>query len=74
VKSFQNITIMPLPAASPELNPCEQVWKKLREDSLSNRCFVSEEDLVQACCDAWNLFIDRPETIRSLYTRTWANM
>jgi transposase len=48
VKSFQNITIMPLPAASPEFNPCEQVWKKLREDSLSNRCFASEEDLVQA--------------------------
>jgi len=74
LKSFQNITIMALPSASPELNPCEQVWKKLREDSLSNRRFDSEEDLIQACCDAWNSFIDIPETVRSLCTRTWINV
>jgi transposase len=74
LKNFPNITIMALPAASPELNPCEQIWKKLREDSLSNRCFDSEEELVQACCDAWNQFIDEPEAVRSLCTRKWANM
>jgi transposase len=74
LKKFPNITIVPLPAASPELNPCEQIWKKLREDSLSNRCFDSEEDLVQACCDAWNQFIDRPEVVHSLCLRKWANM
>lgn len=74
VKTFPNLTLLALPAASPELNPCEQIWKKLREDSLSNRCFNSEEGLVQACCDAWNQFIDSPETVRSLCTRQWAIM
>ena len=74
VKAFPNLTLLALPAASPELNPCEQIWKKLREDSLSNRCFNSEEGLVQACCDAWNQFIDSPETVRSLCTRQWAIM
>ena len=74
LKVFNNLTLLPLPSASPELNPCEQIWKKLREDSLSNRQFVSEEDLVQACCDAWNQFIDNPEKVHSLCTRKWATM
>ena len=55
-------------------NPCEQIWKKLQEDSLSNRCFKSEEDIVQACCDAWNQFTEMPETVRSLCTRHWAHV
>jgi len=38
------------------------------------RCFSSEEDLIQACCDARNQFIDIPETVRSLCTRTWVNV
>jgi hypothetical protein len=48
--------------------------KKLREDFLSNRCFDSGEDLVQAYCDAGNQFIDTPEMTRSLCTRTWVNL
>jgi transposase len=72
LKTFSNLTMFPLPAASPELNPCEQIWRKLREDSLSNRSFKSEEELVQSCCDAWNQFVDKPETICSLCTRQWA--
>lgn len=74
LKVFDNLTLLPLPSASPELNPCEQIWRKLREDSLSNRCFKSEEDIVQACCDAWNQFTEAPETVRSLCTRQWANL
>ena len=72
LKKFDNLTLLPLPPASPELNPCEQIWKKLREDSLSNRCFSSEEDIVQTCCDAWNKFVERPEKVRSLCSRNWA--
>jgi transposase len=28
LKTFDNITLLPLPSASPEHNPCEQIWKK----------------------------------------------
>ena len=32
-----NVTIMPLPAKCPELNPQENVWQFLRDNRLSNR-------------------------------------
>lgn len=31
-------------AASPELNPTEQVWQALRDELLANRCFEGYED------------------------------
>ena len=36
-----NITIVPLPAKCPELNPAENVWQFLRDNWLSNRVFKS---------------------------------
>jgi transposase len=41
-----NITLMPLPAKAPELNPVENVWQFLRENWLSNRVFRSYEDII----------------------------
>ena len=37
LKKFNNITIMPLPTASPELNPTEQVWQALRDGDYQAR-------------------------------------
>ncbi len=36
-----NITIVPLPAKCPELNPVENVWQFMRDNWLSNRVFAS---------------------------------
>jgi transposase len=47
-----NITLMPLPAKAPELNPVENVWQFLRENWLSNRVFRSYEDILDHCCAA----------------------
>jgi transposase len=74
LKQFPNLTLLPLPAASPELNPCELVWKALRERHLANRCYQDEEEIVQACCMAWNQFTDTQGAIRSMCTREWAKM
>ena len=41
-----NITIVPLPAKCPELNPQENVWQFMRDNWLSNRVFRSYENLV----------------------------
>ncbi|MBG6077659.1 transposase [Polaromonas sp. CG_9.11] len=35
---FPNVSLLPLPAGSPELNPAEQVWQQLRDRPLANRC------------------------------------
>ena len=34
-----NITLMPLPPKSPELNPVENIWQFIRDNRLSNRVF-----------------------------------
>lgn len=69
-----NITLLPLPAGSPELNPAEQVWQQLRDRSLANRCYDSYEDIVDACCEAWNKFTQIPGAIRSLCIRSWTRL
>ena len=52
-----NISIIPLPAKCPELNPVENVWQFLRDNWLSNRVFSSYDDIVDHCCDAWNKLV-----------------
>lgn len=71
---FENITILPLPAASPELNPVEQLWQQLRNRELANRCFEDYENILESCCTAWNNYVDEGENIRNLCTRSWANL
>lgn len=56
------------------LNPAEQIWQHLRDRHLTNRCFDSYEQIVNACCDAWNAFTIIPGAIRSLRSRFWANL
>ena len=48
-----NVTLLPLPPYSPELNPVERAWLYLRERFLSFRLHQSEEAIVDALCTAW---------------------
>ncbi len=68
-----NITIVPLPAKCPELNPAENVGQFMRDNWLSNRIFNSYDDIVDHCCDAWNKLIDQPWRIMSIGLRDWAH-
>ena len=68
----ENITIVPLPAKCPELNPQENIWQFMRDNWLSNRVFTSYENLVDHCCTAWNRLVDAPWTIMSLGLRNCA--
>ena len=68
----KNITLALLPPRSPELNPVENVWQFLRQTWLSNRVFDTYEDVVDACCNAWNNLIQQPQRITTIATRTWA--
>jgi transposase len=54
-----NITLLPLPAKSPELNPVENVWQLMRDNWLSNRVFTSYKDIIDHCRHAWNKLIAR---------------
>ena len=68
----ENITLVPLPAKAPELNPVENVWQFMRENWLSNRVFTSYADILDHCCAAWNKLTDQPWRIMSIGLRNWA--
>ena len=72
LKIPKNLTIILLPARSPELNPVENVWQYLRQNWLSNRVFDDYQAILNAGCDAWNRLIAQPQTIRSIGMREWA--
>ncbi len=59
-----NVTLVPLPPYSPQLNPMERVWLWLRERFLSLRVFADFDAIVDACCRAWNAFANDPSRIR----------
>jgi transposase len=67
-----NITLVPLPPYSPELNPQEWVWQVLKDRDLKNRTFEDDNDILDACSKAWNAFISVPNAIKALCSRQWA--
>lgn len=74
LKIPDNIRFLFLPPYSPELNPVEQIWQYLKDKFLANRVFDSLEDILDACCEAWNAFANNPSLIASLTTRDWARL
>ena len=66
-----NVTLVPLPPYSPELNPVERVWLYLRERFLSLRVFADYRAIVDACCDAWRRLVAEPGRLRSLCDQPW---
>ena len=68
-----NITLLPLPPKSPELNPVENICQFMPDNWLSNRIFKSYEDILDHCCFAWNKLIGMPWKIMSIGMRDWAH-
>jgi hypothetical protein len=56
-QGIDNLNIIKLPPYSPELDPIEQVWQRLRQNELANRYFEGYEDVAEQRCRAWNSFI-----------------
>lgn len=67
-----NITLLPLPPYAPELNPVENVWEYLRGNHLSITVWNSYEQIVDACCNAWNALVAETGRIASIANRDWA--
>lgn len=67
-----NISLLPLPPYSPELNPVENIWQFLRQNYLANRVYDTYEAIVDACCNAWNALTAAPDRITSIASRGWA--
>ena len=59
-----------LPAASPQLNPVESVWRILRK-RLANRIFESLEALQEAVIEELRVCWQQPEVVISLTAYPW---
>jgi hypothetical protein len=69
-----NMTLLPLPAYAPELNPMENVWDYLRGNKLCGLVWNSYAAIVRACKKAWDFLINDPDRIRSIGARAWARV
>lgn len=74
LKAPENITIVYLPSYSPECNPHENIWEYLKNNFLSNRVFENLEQVMDACCNAWNTLCQEAGRIQSIASRTWARI
>jgi DDE superfamily endonuclease len=70
LKVPRNISLLPLPSRSPELNPQENIWQFMRQNWISNRIFKGYDDIVDHCCHA--SLLDQPWKIMSIARRDWA--
>ncbi len=50
-----NITLLPLPSYSPELNPVQRLWLYLKQRFLSHRLLDDYDAIVDAACVAWTV-------------------
>ena len=62
----ETITLVPLPPASPQLNPVERVWLYLRERYLSHCVLDDYEAVLEAVCRAWNRLLDETGRLTTL--------
>ena len=67
----ENITLVPLPPYSPELNAMETGWLYLKSHYLANRIYANHEALREAGCDAWNRFTQDRERVQSVCHAQW---
>ena len=68
----ENLSLLPLPRYSPELNPVENVWEYLRQNKLGLRVWPDYEAIVATCCEAWNWLAAAPDRLASITRREWA--
>lgn len=61
-----NVTILPLPPYSPELNPIENLWHYLRSHYWSNRSYEDYDALSQTATAAWQKACLDPDLVRSV--------
>jgi transposase len=68
----ENITIIHLPAYSPELNPVENLWHYFRGHYWSNRTYTGYDDLRLAAIEAWQKAALDPEIVKSVCRAKYA--
>jgi transposase len=64
----QNVTVLQLPAYSPELNPIENLWHYLKSHFWSNRAYAGYDELEAATVDAWHRAVLNSDLMKTVCT------
>ena len=68
-----NITLIPLPPYSPELNAMEQIWQWIKNHFLSNQCYKNYEAILNQAVHAWRELSKDIKLVKSIMHRDWIN-
>ena len=66
-----NVTLLPLPPYSPELNGIENLWHYLRSHCWSNRAFENYDALFETAENDWRKYCLDPELIKSVCAKPY---
>lgn len=69
LKIPENISLLPLPPYSPELNPIERLWHWLKDHEFSNRVYPDYDELLMAVSDMWKRL--KEKRIQSVCAYSW---
>lgn len=61
-----NVTLLSLPAYSPELNPIENLWHYLKSHHWSNRAYSDYDALFDTAEKAWRAVCLQPDQIQTI--------
>jgi len=64
-----NISLVFLPPATPEMNPIEQIWKEIRKRGFRNEIFQTLEKVIDRLCDTICSLSN--DTVKSITGRNW---
>lgn len=67
-----NVTIIQLPAYSPELNPIENLWHYLKSHFWSNRAYAHYDALEQAAIQAWKQAVLNADLMKTVCNAPYA--
>jgi putative transposase len=65
----QNIRLIFLPPATPEMNPIEQIWKEIRKRGFRNEIFQTLDKVIDRLCDT--ICSLSHDVVKSITGRDW---
>ncbi len=66
-----NMTLVPLPPYSPDLNPAEHVWEYIRENDIRNQVFPDLDKVMDAVEVSLHCLHENPDILRSMAGFSW---
>ena len=66
-----NMTLVPLPPYSPDLNPAEHVWDYIRENDMRNEVFPDLDRVMDAVETSLHRLHEQPDILQSMTAFPW---